>query len=134
MLRSANGNTLNGKGGAKEGANELSKHGLNVVFIPEAPVEQITTSAAWIYMATARYVLLDSFTEYDFIQEVPSEGDMEKKTVTAAKKRLEKVKLDKGNDKDFTKSFTTLLDFFNYPGKNSREKVQLRGISGRIKL
>ena len=81
------------------------------MYVPEAPVEEITTSAAWLYMATARYVLLDSFTEYDFIQEVPSEGDMEKKTVTAVKKRLEKIKLDKGNDEDFKKSFTTFLDF-----------------------
>ena len=125
LLRSANGNTRNGKGGAKEGADKLSKCGLNVVFIPEAPVEQITTSAAWIYMATARYVLLDSFTEYDFIQEVPSEGDMEKKTVTAVKKRLEKVKFDKGSDEDFKKSFTTLLDFFNYPAPDDTHLQKL---------
>ena len=114
LLRSANSNTRNSKGGAKEGADTLSQHGLNVVFIPEAPVEQITTTAAWIYMATARYILLDSYTEYDFIQQVPSEGEMEKKTVNAVKKRLDKVKLNKDNYEGFKTSFTTLLAFFNH--------------------
>ena len=119
LLRSANGNTRNGKGGAKEGAEDLCKCGLNVAFIPEAPVEQITTTAAWIYMATARYILLDSYTEFDFIQEVPSEGDMEKKTVNAVKKRLDKVKNNKGNDEKFKTSFISLLDFFNYPNPDN---------------
>jgi len=115
LLRSANMNTRNGKGGAKECAEELAKQGLEIVFIPEAPVEQITTTSAWLYMATARFIMLDSFTEYDFIQEVPAEGDMEKKTVNAVKKRLLKIKDTKDDVKEFTASFGSLVEFFNYP-------------------
>ena len=114
LLRSANNNTRNGKGGAKEGADELVKNGLNIVFIPEAPIEQITTSSAWIYMATARYIMLDNFTEYDFIQEVPAEGDIEKKTVNAVKKKLVKVKAGKEDIEKFKNSFSELVEYFSY--------------------
>jgi superfamily I DNA/RNA helicase len=115
ILRNYKDTCYFGKGNAKDDAETLTRSGLSFVYVPEAPVEEITTTAAWIYMATARYILLDNFTEYDFMQEVPSEGDMEKKTVNAVKKRLEKVKDKVSEAEQFKAAFTSLLTYFNHP-------------------
>jgi len=114
------------KSNAKNDAGILTEKGLPFVYVPEAPVEEITTTTAWIYMATARYILLDNYTEYDFVREVPSEGDMESKTVNAVKKRLIRVKDNIGEAEQFKESFTSLLAFFNYPNPDEAHLKKLQ--------
>ena len=125
VLRNYKDTSYFGKGNAKDNAETLTKSDFQFVYVPEAPVEEITTTAAWLYTATARYILLDSFTEYDFIQEVPSEGDMEKKTVNAVKKRLDTVKDKAGEPEQFAVAFTSLLTFFNYPNPDDAHLKKL---------
>ena len=67
ILRNYKDTSYFGKSNARDDAEILSKCGIEFVYIPEAPIEQITTSTAWLYMAVARYIMFDEFSVYDFI-------------------------------------------------------------------
>lgn len=63
---------------AREGAQMLTNHGLNCTFIPQTPIATITTESAWIYSAVAKYIILEHYSSYDFISEIPFEGGDDK--------------------------------------------------------
>jgi len=113
LLRAANEFTKNQKGGAKDGAELLKQSGINFVYIPEAPIEQITTSSAWLYMAMARYIMLDGYSVYHFVEEVPVEGAIDKKAINTVKKYLTQVKNNRTDEPKFTEAFKLLSIFFN---------------------
>lgn len=114
ILRNYKDTCYYGKSNAKDDAQTLTRSGLEFIYIPEAPIELITTSTAWLYMAVARYIMFDDFTVYDFIHEVPTEGEVEKKAVNSVKKHLVKVETNKEIKEEFDKAMQALLLFFNY--------------------
>ncbi|MCL1994608.1 MAG: ATP-dependent helicase [Defluviitaleaceae bacterium] len=122
LLRNANKYTKNNKGGAKDGAERLAKKGIDAVFIPEAPIEQITTKTAWLYMAVARFILLDDFTVFDFINEIPVEGDVESKPVSTIRKCLTAIEKVFEDKQKFSEKFKSISQLFGYTSANTSDK------------
>ena len=68
LLRFSNDN-------ARLGAGELSTNGVNYTYIPQIPIAEITTDTAWLYSAIAKYLIIEKYSAYDLISEIPVEGN-----------------------------------------------------------
>lgn len=71
---------------AKNGASELTINGLEYVYIPQLPIADITTETAWLYTSIAKYFILEKYSVYDVISEIPVEGNENNKTVSTIKR------------------------------------------------
>ncbi|EAD4137812.1 ATP-dependent helicase, partial [Listeria monocytogenes] len=60
---------------AKEGASALSTFGLNYVFIPQLPIADITTETSWLYSAISKFCILEHYSVYDLVSDIPVEAD-----------------------------------------------------------
>lgn len=84
LLRFSNDN-------AKNGALLLSEQGLECVYIPQIPIASITTDAAWLYSTLSKYMIIKKYSVYDFISEIPVEGDASKKNISVIGNYLNKI-------------------------------------------
>ena len=80
---------------AKLGAEALTIAGIEYKYIPQIPIADITTDTAWLYSAVAKYLILEKYSAYDVISEIPVEGNESKKTISAVKKLLNSIELSK---------------------------------------
>jgi len=110
LLRFSNANT-------KCGAQLLTDNGINCIYIPKIPIAEITTESAWLYSAVAKYMILEQYSVYDFISEIPVEGEASKKTVAAVKVLLEKVATAVNSDDVdiFEIEVNNLATYIGYP-------------------
>lgn len=112
LLRYSNAN-------AEAGANDLTIGNMKFTYIPQIPIADITTDAAWLYNAIAKYFILPKYSAYDFRDEIPNEIIGNKRILEYIKKTLsamdECVKL-----KD-TDGFEKQVEVFaNYLGYETR--------------
>lgn len=77
---------------AEAGANILSIAGMPFTFIPQLPIADITTETAWLYTAIAKYLVLDKYSVYDLIADIPVEGNESRKAVNAIKTNLTNIR------------------------------------------
>lgn len=113
LLRYSNAN-------AEIGANELSDSGLEFTYIPQTPIAEITTEAAWIYSAIAKYFILPKYSVYDFRDEIPNEVIGNKRVVNYIKKVLSVLdEFIKQEDIDgFSKQVAIMAEYLGYETKD----------------
>lgn len=101
---------------AEEGACILSSSGTDFVYVPKTPISDITTDAAWLYDSIAKYFILDRYTEYDFMDEVPEEAVGNRKILRYVKTAFEEFAnmLDGNDDDSFVKKVAMFADYFGY--------------------
>lgn len=109
------------KADAESGANELTDSGMEFVYIPQTPISDITTDAAWLYSAIAKHFILPFYSVYDFRDEIPNEIIGNKRILDYIKKTFcsleENLKL---NDLDnFIKQVGFFADYLGYDTKES---------------
>ena len=63
-----------------------------IVYIPILPIADITTNAAWIYMEIAKYIIIPNYSVFDFISEIPVEGDESKKSISVIAELPDNIK------------------------------------------
>ena len=96
---------------ASRGARELTEAGIEHVFIPQTPIADITTETAWLYSAIAKYLIIDKFSVYDLIAEIPVEGNESRKTVSALNKHLNNIESSKTDEQKFYLSVEELAQY-----------------------
>ncbi|MEA4992715.1 UvrD-helicase domain-containing protein [Caproicibacter sp. BJN0012] len=101
------------KYGASEGATLLSQSGIEHIYIPPTPIDDITTNAAWLYTAIASYILLSSYSAYDFINDIPTEND--KVSVGRTQQMLRAIEQHVDEQAIFAQKVNTLADYLGYP-------------------
>lgn len=99
---------------AKNGAEKLTTNGLECSYIPQIPIADITTETAWLYTAIAKYFILEKYSVYDVISEIPVEGNESRKTVSTIKKLLSKIEENKNDESLFSSSVTALAKYLGY--------------------
>lgn len=107
LLRFSNDN-------ARIGATELTAHGLEFTYIPQIPIADITTEVAWLYNAVAKYLIVDKYSVYDLISEIPVEGNENRKTVAVIKQKLEKIETVVDDSKQFDFYVNELAKYLGY--------------------
>lgn len=76
------------KANAEAGAKALSDGDMEFTYIPQTPISEITTDAAWLYNAIAKYFILPKYSAYDFRDEIPNEVVGNKKILNYIKNLL----------------------------------------------
>lgn len=99
---------------AKNGAEKLTTNGLECIYIPQIPIADITTETAWLYTAIAKYFILEKYSVYDVISEIPVEGNESRKTVSTIKKLLNKIEDNINDESLFSSSVTALAKYLGY--------------------
>ena len=105
---------------AEAGANELSAAGISFTFIPQLPIADITTETAWLYSAIAKYLVLDKYSVYDLIADIPVEGNESRKAVKTVKTNLASIRnsIIRNDPSSFA---TTVTDLAKYLGYDTRK-------------
>ena len=117
------------KDNAKIGASELTANGLEYVFIPQTPIADITTNTAWLYSAIATYVILEKYSVYDMISEIPVEGNESRKTVSKIKRFLEKIAESSNDEQTFILCVNKLAEYLGYDTRDAHIKKLYKTIS-----
>lgn len=99
---------------AENGASELTINGLEYVYIPQLPISDITTETAWLYTAIAKYFILEKYSVYDVISEIPVEGNENNKTVSTIKRLLNKIEKNINDEPSFSSSVIALAKYLGY--------------------
>ena len=115
LLRFSNDNT-------RLGAGELSANGVDYTYIPQTPIAEITTDTAWLYSAIAKYLIIEKYSAYDLISEIPVEGNETHKIVSTIKKMLKKVEQSVNDENNFYLATNDLATYLGYATKNEHLK------------
>lgn len=115
LLRFSNDN-------AKIGANELSLSGVDYIYIPQIPIAEITTDAAWLYSSIAKYFILEKFSAYDVISEIPVEGNETSKLISVIKRMLQKIEQSIDDEDRFYIEVNALATYLGYVTRDEHLK------------
>lgn len=77
---------------ACSGANELSNEKIEYTFIPAIPIKDISSGSSWLYYAIAYHCILDNYSVYDFVYEIPVESIEDDKKIPEIRKYLKDIK------------------------------------------
>ena len=109
LLRYSNAN-------AEAGAKALTDGDMEFIYVPQTPIADITTDAAWLYNAIAKYFILSQYSAYDFRDEIPNEVVGNRKILSYIKKSLslmdESIKHEDFNE--FVKHIGLMADYLGY--------------------
>lgn len=114
---------------ARIGASELTTNGLKYVYIPKTPIADITTDTAWLYTAIAKYLIIEKYSAYDVISEIPVEGNESRKTVSIIKELLKKIEKAKDDEKNFTANVIAIAEYLGYDTRSDHIKKLFKTIS-----
>ena len=98
---------------ASNGADELTANGADFVFIRHAPITDITTNAAWLYLAIAKYLIVEKYSVYNLISEIPVEGNESKKVVSTIKRFLLEIEESLDSKESFCTHVNELAEYLN---------------------
>lgn len=114
---------------AESGANELTQGDFSFTFIPQLPIAEITTDSAWLYLAIAKYFVIEKYSVYDLISEIPAEGAENRKTVKIIESFLKQIQISVENDTAFELAVENLANYFGYETRKSHIKKLLSTIT-----
>ncbi|WP_394022540.1 UvrD-helicase domain-containing protein [Anaerococcus martiniensis] len=102
---------------AEKGAEQLRESGLDCIFVPKTPISNISTETTWMYTSIAKYLILEKYSVYDFISDIPAEGTNNTKVVNNLKNHLKVVEKSKDFYEDFVSSVISLAEYLGYKTK-----------------
>ncbi len=74
------------------GAKKLSNEEIEYTFIPTIPIKDISTESSWLYFAIASHCILEKYSVYDFVYEIPVESIENDKRIPLIRKHLKNIK------------------------------------------
>ena len=109
LLRFSNDN-------AKQGALALSNYDIDFVYIPQLPIATITNESAWLYLSVANYIVLEQYSVYDFISEIPVEGEKSRKNINQITTYLKSIEatIKRHDRNNFEEKLQELFDYLGY--------------------
>lgn len=122
LLRFSNDN-------AKLGASQLSADGVEFIYIPQTPIADITTETAWLYSAIAKFLLIETYSVYDLISEIPVEGNESRKNVSTIKKLLKNIENTKCDKRSFEGCVIKLAEYIGYDTRTDHIQKLYKTIS-----
>jgi len=110
-------------------ANVLTTAGIEYIYIPQTPIADISTDTAWLYSAIAKYMIIEEYSVYDIIAEIPVEGNESRKTVTSIKKLLDNIDSTKTDEPSFYIAVNELLEYLGYSSRSDHLEKLYQTIS-----
>lgn len=118
---------------AETGANDLSIAGMSFTFIPQLPIADITTETAWLYTAIAKYLVLEKYSVYDLIADIPVEGNESRKAVNAIKSHLTNTRnsIIQSDSLAFESAVISLAEYLGYSTRKDHIKKLYKTVSDK---
>ena len=112
------------KANAETGAKALTDGDMEFTYIPQTPISEITTDAAWLYNAIAKYFILPKYSAYDFRDEIPNEVVGNKRILNYIKKSLSLLDecIKQENTAAFVKQVGLIANYLGYDTKEDHCK------------
>lgn len=107
LLRFSNAN-------AENAANVLCDYGMDFKFIPKAPIEDISNDTGWLYYAIAQYLLVDTYSVFDFIYDIPSGTEEDSKIKSKLERYLQVIRANVADENQFNEKVSDLARFLGY--------------------
>ena len=109
---------------SEAGAKALSDGGMEFTYIPQTPISEITTDAAWLYNAIAKYFILPKYSAYDFRDEIPNEVVGNKRILNYIKESLKLLDecIKQEDTSAFVKKVELIADYLDYDTKEEHCK------------
>ncbi len=117
------------KDDARIGTKQLTENGLKYIYIPQTPIADITTDTAWLYSAIAKYLIVETYSVYDVISEIPVEGNENRKTVSIIKGLLKKIENVIDDEQLFATNVIALAEYLGYDTRPDHIKKLFNTIS-----
>ncbi len=97
----------------KEWAQKLEKMGLDFVYIPSSPLDnsELESEHIWIARVLADYLLKESYSEYDFYDEIPNSDAY---NFSYIRRMLEQLEKSNGGYEDIKEKVYMLYKYFGY--------------------
>ena len=114
------------------GAEMLSSNKFQFTYIPIPPISDITTNSAWLYNAIASYIILEKYSVYDLISEIPVEGNENSKLASNIKRHLENIKCSVGDESMFRKNVEQLGLYLGYETREKHIRKLFETINNKI--
>lgn len=113
LLRYSNAN-------AEAGANALTEGCIEFTYVPQTPIADITTEAAWLYNAVAKFFILKKYSAYDIRNENPNEIVGNKSILSYIKKSLGILDacIKQEDALGFEKQIVSLANYLGYETKS----------------
>lgn len=99
---------------AKIGAGRLTVAGIEHIYIPQTPISDITTRTAWLYSSVAKHLIMEKYSVYDLIADIPVEGDESRETVPTIGKFLSNITASIDKEEDFCTAVKELAEYLGY--------------------
>jgi len=109
---------------AENGARDLVDAGVEYIFVPQPPLMDVTTSAAWLYLSIAKHFILEHYSAYDLVSEIPAEGDAAKTRIKTMEAMLNRIgqTLEQKNTREFGKGVRALAVELGYTARTDHIK------------
>lgn len=123
LLRYSNDN-------AQSGAIALSKTGVEFTYVPKSPISDITTDVAWLYNAIAQYFIIEKYSIYDFMDEIPEESIGDRKIKRYLENNIKGIKdaLDERNGRMVVEYVTKIATYFGYEVNKDHVSAMIKTI------
>ena len=104
------------KANTEAGAKALTDGNMEFTYIPQTPISEITTDAAWLYNAIAKYFILPKYSAYDFRDEIPNEVVGNKRILNYIQKSLSLLDecIKQEDIASFVKQIGLMADYLGY--------------------
>jgi hypothetical protein len=107
---------------AQTWSDNLQKSGIDFMFLPSSPLDNsdLESEHVWVARLLAFYFLQERFSEYDFIDEMPSAESYDFKTI---KKKLQAIRKDHSGFEQLRSNCISLYEYVGYEASDKIESV-----------
>lgn len=107
------------KNNASKAAEDMNKRGLDFVYVPQTPIDDITTNTAWLYSAIAKYFIIPTYSVYDVMLIVPEEAVGNKKIKFFLEKSIAELEecIIRNDYELFESKVVGLASYFGYEAR-----------------
>lgn len=100
---------------AKSGAEIMTINGIETVNIPTIPIADITTEVSWLYNSIAKIFILEKYSEYDLITEIPNG---ESPNLSKVRNYIKDIIENKNNPDMFKEKVKNMAKYFGYTSED----------------
>ncbi|HEY0222517.1 MAG TPA: ATP-dependent helicase [Lactovum miscens] len=99
---------------AENGSNLLVENDMDFKFIPKAPIENISNDTAWLYYSIAEFIILDNYSVFDFMYDIPSGLEENSKTKRKLEVYLDDIKSKVSDENSFKMKVSDVATLLGY--------------------
>lgn len=99
---------------AEKAALLLCNYDMDFKYIPKAPIEEISNNTGWLYRAIAQFLLVDRYSVFDFIYDIPSGIEVDSNIKNNLERYLQSIRANVANENQLKEKVSELAIFLGY--------------------